>query len=108
MKTSAMLEEIIRMAEEYEKSSCNNKLVREALSVDYVYRSNVGESVGTQSFEGTQSLLEPFLEGRSESSPTSPTRERTREERESINTFNALKAVYQLREQMENTGAHIY
>ena len=98
-KTSKMVEESAKWIEccLREKLPLDEAL-KPTLDYEFVYRSNVGESVGTQSEEDTRSVLNSL------ESDSSVFTIHSREERESVNTFNALKAVSRLRDEMDSTG----
>ena len=67
--TSEMLKEIAEMVERYETlpeeahKFSRNEFAR-AMAVDYVYNLNVGEVVGTQTKDETETLLERFFDGK--------------------------------------------
>ncbi len=101
-----MLKAISSRVKKFEKLPENTQeLHRTALSrsmaVEYVHRSNIGESVGTQAFEDIQTLLkdEPVTLSDREQSQWS------RDELETVNTWRALRKFHQqIREEMQRTG----
>ena len=99
-----MLEEIAEKTEKYDglpkaaRDFCNNEFAR-AMAIDYVHNLNIGESVGTQSEDETQTLLKHFLDGKEFSDI-----EGSKEKMETINTCKAMHAIHKLHEEMEKTG----
>ncbi len=106
LTSTIMLKAISSRVEEFDKlPEKTQELHRAALSrsmaVEYVHRSNIGESVGTQAFEDTQTLLkdEPVTLSNREQSQWS------RDELETVNTWRALRKFHeQIREEMQRTG----
>jgi len=102
--TSRMLEEIAQKSEMYDglpkaaHDFSNNEFAR-AMAIDYVHNLNIGESVGTQSEDETHTLLERFLAGKEFSDV-----DRSKEQKETINTCKAMRAIHKLHEEMEKTG----
>ena len=103
-RTSLMLEEITQEFERYNKLSeaarrfCDKQFAR-AMAFDYVHNLNIGESVGTQSKDETETLLERFLDGKEWTNG-----EKLKEKLETINTFKAMRAIHKLHEVMDRTG----
>ena len=102
--TTDMIEQITKRRIEYEelpkhaKEFCTEQFAR-AMAVDYVHNLNVGEMVGTQSQEDTKEVLKKiFDKSRFDNEST------TRSERETMNTYEALKQFHDKREAMNNTG----
>ena len=102
--TSLMLEEIAQQCERYKQLSeaarnfCDNEFAR-AMAIDYVHNLNIGESVGTQSKDETQTLLERFLDGKELTDV-----EKSKEKLETINTCKAMHAIHELHEVMKRSG----
>ena len=92
--TSDMLQEISEMRAQFEcLTDERQKLHPHDMEVEYVYHSNLGEGVGTQTYEDTQALV-------SDSCLESP----SRDQRETINTFRALRELKRLHTHMEHNG----
>ena len=91
---TSVVENFIERRDEPRATKLCNHL---STAVHYVYRSNVGECVGTQTVGETNVVVkEAQLSGKTESC--------TREERESINTFRALCHAESLMEEMGWSG----
>ena len=70
-----------------------------AMAVDYVYHSNIGEMVGTQSWQETQNVIGKFRDGGMEMLPTRC------ENLETVNTYEAVtELLHNTHEAMGNTG----
>lgn len=92
--TAEMLQEISEMKAQFECLVDNEqKVCTRGMEVAYVHHSNLGEGVGTQTYEDTQALTD-----------TDPQSTSSRDQRETINTFNALRAMEKLDADMESSG----
>ena len=111
--TSTMLEEISKMAEDYEKlpekaKEFSRTLFARSMAIEYVHHSNIGESVGTQASDDTKKVLERLLlirkselEGKGGESAKQWS---TKESVETINTCKALDEMHELHGKMDKTG----
>ena len=102
--TSEMLREIAEMMERYETlpeeaHKFSQNLFARAMAVDYVYNSNIGEDVGTQTKDETETLLEQLFVGKK-----LRVSEESREKKETINTYKALRAIHEVHDEMDKTG----
>lgn len=103
--TSKKLDDIIRWRKQYDalteedKQICEKQFAR-VMAIEYVYESNVGESVGTQTYEDTKEILECLM------TKKNVQRNWTTEEIETINTEAALRRMHELHTQseMDHTG----
>ena len=103
--TSEKLKDIIRWRKQYDalteedKQFCEKRFAR-IMAIKYVYESNVGESVGTQTYEDTKEILECLM------TKKNVQREWTTKEKETINTEKALRRMHELHAQseMDHTG----
>ena len=104
--TSTILEEISKMAEYYKKLPEKAKeFSRTSMAVEYVYHSNIGESVGTQASDDTNNILERLLLRRkSEGKRGESVKQWSTKELETINTCKALDEMHKLHEEMDKTG----
>ena len=94
--TADMLQEISRMKAQFEcPVDDRQKGCVHDMEVKYVHHSNLGEGVGTQTYEDTKALV-------TKSSHLKPTS--SRDQRETINTLNALRAMEKLQVDMEGSG----
>lgn len=69
-----------------------------ATAINYIHQSNLGECVGTQSLSDTSHLLNKATSGELHLT------EMSKEERESVNTYQALCHVERLIEEMDRSG----
>ena len=102
--TSEMLREIAEMMERYktlpeEAHKFSQNLFARAKAVDYVYNSNIGEDVGTQTKDETETLLEQLFVGKKLQES-----EKSKEKMETINTYKAMHAIHELHKDMDETG----
>lgn len=103
--TSEKLNDIIRWWKRYDalteedKQICKKRFAR-VMAIKYVYESNVGESVGTQTYEDTKEILECLM------AKKNVQRKWTTKEIETINTEAALRRMHELHTQseMDRTG----
>ena len=105
MPTSEKLDDIIRWRKQYDaltekdKQFCGKRFAQ-VMAIEYVYESNVGELVGTQTYEDTKEILECLM------AKKNVQRNWTTEEKETINTEAALIQMHELHTQseMDRTG----
>ena len=89
--TSDMLQEISEMRAQFE--CLTDERHPHVMEVEYVHHSNLGEGVGTQTYNDTKALVShSCLESHS------------RDQRETINTFKALHELKSLHTHMEHSG----
>ena len=87
-----LLKDIVQMRKRYDISPkkaqdyCKNDFAP-VMAVEFVLNSNIGEKVGTQTFDGTWELLQPFLNKGDDDVQPGPIE---RQSWESINTYRAL------------------
>ena len=74
---------------------------RESLLIDFVYQSNIGEDVGTDTKEETKEVLRPLIESEEKRTETIHDRKGVLE---TVNTLRALLYMEQLNKEMEGTG----
>ena len=104
--TTDMIEQITKRRVEYiklpehAKNFCTEQFAR-AMAVDYIHNLNVGELVGTQSQEDTKEVLKKIFD---KSSVDDTGKGATRSERETMNTYEALKLFHKKHEKMADTG----
>ena len=108
--TTEMLLDIIKFYENYQKLSqvekdfCEKRFVK-LMTVKFVLNVNVGESVGTQTMDGTQAVLEAYIENQAESNrPPSGTDTANDPRLVTINVYKALDEFFKLRDEMKKTG----
>ena len=107
---SKLLAEIVDFFKRYEqlpqiaKQFCTNSFVP-LMTVKFVFNVNVGESVGTQTENGTQAVLDDYRINK-ETSNGSTERESVKENDRlvTINVYEALKRFFELHKEMENSG----
>ena len=102
--TSEMLREIAELTDRYktlpeEAHKFSQTLFARAMAVDYVYNSNVGEDVGTQTMDETETLLERLFDGEELQES-----DKSKEKMETINTYKAMRAIYEFHKEMDKTG----
>ena len=105
MPTSEKLDDIIQWWKQYDalteedKQICEKRFAR-VMAIQYVYESNVGESVGTQTYKDTKEILECLM------TEKNVQRKWTTKEIETINTEVALRQMHELHTQseMDRTG----
>lgn len=103
--TSEKLNDIIRWQKQYDalteedKQICEKRFARD-MAIKYVHESNVGESVGTQTYEDTKEIIECLM------TKKNVQKKWTTEEKETINTEEALRHMHELHTQskMDRTG----
>ena len=100
LKSSKMLTNVSEWYSTRRKAISEKK--KASLFIDFVYQSNLGEDVGTQTEEETETILGPYV--RSESSKSKNDTSSSQKEKETLNTFSALKGIVELHKEMENTG----
>ena len=83
------------------KEFCTQHFAR-AMAVDYVHHSNVGEMVGTQSWQETQEVIKKLCEDRHNS--ICGVQKATRCDKETMNTYEAVNLLHNTHEAMGNTG----
>lgn len=101
-RISQLVTEIVEFKKRYDSLSRPDlrsqfSSVLTQMAVEFVYKTNVGESVGLQSKESTRVAIDEYF---SDISPASEDKEKT----ETINIFRALEYIRDLREIMENSG----
>jgi len=98
-RISQLVADIVEFKKRYDslspdlRSLCNSKV--QQMAVEFVYKTNVGESVGLQSKESIRVVLDEW---------SSPTRKNIKEKTETINIFRALEYAKKLHEEMQNSG----
>ena len=103
LSTSEMIQDITERRLKYEELSdeakrfCTEDFAR-AMAVDYVHFSNVGEMVGTQNKKDTERVLNRFMNDETVTAGS------TRTEKETMNTYEALKRFYRMHETTQDTG----
>ena len=84
---------------EPEKSFCTQQFTR-AMAVKYVYNSNIGERIGSQTQEDTKEIIDRLL-----TEESNGTEEHiTKEQKETQNTYFGLKQMHGLSDEMDHTG----
>ena len=83
---------------EQAKRFCTEQFAK-AMAVDYIHNLNVGECVGTQDKENTKELLEKTFPA---SLPDD--QDAKRSEKETMNTYRAMKEFHEKHTEMEHTG----
>ena len=107
-KTSELLKDITDFATRYEKLPESAKTFCEkefasSMAIDCIYHLNIGELVGTQSQDDTKQVLEALLS--SNPSPTTTSTDKTkRSHLETMNTYLAMKKLYEIRKDMDQSG----
>ena len=101
--TSEMLREIAELTDRYktlpeEAHKFSQNWFARGMAVNYIYHSNVGEHVGTQTMDETETLLERFFDDELKESDNSQAK------METINTRKAMRAIHELHKEMEKTG----
>jgi len=118
--TSQLVNDISRFRKRYQEATAApaaghaREFIEEfarAMTVDYIYHLNIGEMVGTQTLEDTETALQSALmKSRATKAETGndgsveDCKPMTRKERESVNTYRAMAALRGLRSEMKNTG----
>ena len=103
--TPDMISQITKWRIAYEKLPENairfsTKHFARAMAVDYIQSSNVGEMVGTQSWQETHDAIRKFCDGGLSGMKLLA----TRCEKETVNTYEAVKFLHSMHEVMGNTG----
>lgn len=96
--TSQMVSEITTFRRKYEEDEVAKHFCKgftKAMAVDYIYHLNIGEMVGTQTLEDTKAVLYSVMEERSGTALRQ--RSMTREERESVNTYQAMEKLHEMK-----------
>ena len=105
--TDELIDEITTFRRRYETEVVSNEHLRgfcendfaQAMVVDYICDLNKGELVGTQTRNDTESALKTLLSTGNDSISS------TREQRESMNTFKALKMFHEIsKKDMASSG----
>ena len=99
--TTDMLKDIATYMSDYKTLPTKAKDISfsKGMTVEYVFHSNLGESVGTQAYEDTEELIEAVLKDDKQWKCSS------REEMESVNTFKALMEMQRIKvKEMDHTG----
>ena len=105
-KMSELLADITEYKRRYDtlspevRSSCNSVFAK-TMVVEFVHRTNVGESVGLQSREDVEAVIDAYINSRDVDSSRVMKKE---EVTETVNIYRALEYVSKLHEEMENTG----
>ena len=107
--TGQMIGEIATFREKYRGDAVAKEFSEEfarAMTVDYIYHLNVGEMVGTQTQEGTEAVLNFVMAKRrtTAGSDVVDQKPKTKEERESVNTYRAMAKLHGFHSEMKNTG----
>ena len=102
--TSEMLREIAELTDRYktlpeEAHKFSQIWFARAMAVNYIYHSNVGEDVGTQTMDETETLLERLFDEKELQES-----DKSKEKMETINTCKAMRAIHDLYKEMEKTG----
>ena len=98
--TKEMIEGIVTFRDKFEKlKPIDQEFCREsfssAMAVEFIYYSNIGELVGSQTKEGTEELIKSILEKRA-SGGSDQHKYSDREATETLNTYAAMKKLYQI------------
>ena len=109
LTTSQMIGEIAAFREKYRGDVVAKEFSEEfarAMTVDYIYHLNVGEMVGTQTQDGTEAVLNFVMAKRrtTAGSDVVDQKPKTKEERESVNTYRAMAKLHGFHSEMKNTG----
>ena len=110
ISTSEMLSDIVRFHERWlHLSESAQEFVTNSfamvMTTKFVLNVNVSSSIGTQTADGTQAVLEEYLDNKvGDSSKPSSKQEIENCKRETINVYKALVKFFKLRTEMENTG----
>ncbi len=91
------LGEVVKKYNDAKQLNDFGKDLSSSTAIDYVHQSNTGESVGTQDFGDTSALVEAVLGEKRVLGDD-------KRDRETINTYQALRHVGKLREEMERSG----
>ena len=102
--TSEMLREIAELTDRYETlpeeaHKFSQYWFARAMAVNYIYHSNVGEDVGTQTMDETETLLERLFDKKELQES-----DKSKEKMETINTCKAMRAIHEIHKEMEKTG----
>jgi len=106
-RISQLLTEIVEFKKRFDglspnlRSQCDPELTQ--MVVEFVYKTNVGESVGLQSNENTRVAVQEALHEHFDDT-SAEVSESDQEKTETVNIYKALKYVLQLREEMERSG----
>jgi len=109
-RISQLVAEIVEFKKKYDSLSHDFRTQYSSLltqmAVEFVYKTNIGESVGLQSKESTRVAIDEYSKDYkvdnsfSDVGPMSKDKEKT----ETVNIFKALEYVHKLHDEMENTG----
>lgn len=103
LSTSEMIQDITERRMKYGELSdeakrfCTEDFVP-TLAIDYIHNLNIGEVVGTQNKEETEEVLKRFLNGEISAKGSTPA------EKETMNTYEAMKCFHCKHKTMEGTG----
>ena len=109
--TSKLLSEIVEFYKRYEELSqsakqfCKENFVK-LMTVKFVLTVNVGESVGTQTMDGTRTVLDDYIERQSDQ-PSSGTEQHSLQAKDhlvTVNIYKALARFFKLHDEMLRTG----
>ena len=104
---SDLLVDIVEFRKKYFEScylsSTLQSCVR-SLTVEFVYKTSVGESVGLQSREDIEAVIKAYTINNTVTNIGAKLSKKDEERNETINIYKALKYAEELREKMKNTG----
>ena len=110
--TTNLLSDIVEFYKKYEglsqsaKDFCETSFVK-LMTVKFVLNVNVGESVGTQTADGTRAVLDDYIENYKQPTINSVGQDQCVKEKDplvTINVYKALTKFFALHEEMSNTG----
>ena len=104
-KISDLLVDIVEFCKKYKSYRLSSKLqsrVR-SLTVEFVYKTSVGESVGLQSREDIEAVIDAYTNNTVTSNGAKLLKKED-ERKETLNIYKALKYADELHEEMNNTG----
>ena len=106
---SDLVEDIVEFCKKYKSYHLSLKLQSRirSLTVEFVYKTSVGESVGLQSREDIEAVIDACTNDRIDETVTNNGAKLSKKEyerKETLNIYKALKYADELREEMKNTG----
>lgn len=108
-ETTAMLSDIVTYYEKYEnlpppaKHFCKTSFAK-LMTMKFVLDVNIGESVGTQTADGTRTVLDAYIEKQRPPSNLGSGPGVNNDHVVTINVFETLNKCYDMRDEMEWTG----
>ena len=110
VEMSDLLSEIVEYKRRYDslpqkvQSHCNSTFAK-LMAVEFVHKTNAGESVGLQSRQDVESVIDAYANSHDISNnERGKIKEINQRMMETINIYRALEYTSKLREEMENTG----